>query len=267
MFVKNLTDFILNLKIDRFGFCKAGDFYAVVMLFPYYSGKDENGNISVYTYSRDYHIIVKEYLKKVADFIKKSGEYKAEFYVDVSPFNDVELGYSAGLGVVGKNRLLINDKYGSFCFIGYVITDMPLNVSAPLENKCLNCNKCVTACPTGALKDGDFTKCLSEITQKKGELSEKEQKIIKENGSAFGCDICQMVCPMNNFNVTPVEEFKTDLVTTIKKSDFENLSNKEFKEKYGSRAFSWRGKKVLVRNLEILENQGRFKEDMSEGNI
>ncbi len=267
MSVKNLSDFILNLGIDRFGFCKAGDFYAVVMLFPYYSGKDENGNISVYTYSKDYHIIVKEYLKKVADFIKNSGNYKAEFYVDVSPFNDVELGFNAGLGVVGKNRLLINDKYGSLCFIGYVITDKPLDVSKPLESKCLDCNKCTDACPTGALKNGDFTKCLSEITQKKGELTENEQQTILKNGSAFGCDVCQMVCPMNNFNITPIEEFKIDLITRIKKSDFENLSNKEFKEKYGNRAFSWRGKNVLIRNLEILENQECFKEEVLDGKM
>lgn len=250
----NLTDFVLNMGIDRFGFCKAADFNAVVMLFPYYSGKDEKGNISVYTYSKDYHIVVKEYLSKVAEYIKSQGDYKAEFYVDVSPYNDVELGYKAGLGVIGKNRLLINDKYGSLCFIGYVITDMPVEYSKPLENGCLNCNKCVNACPTGALKDGDFTKCLSEITQKKGELSEEEQKIIKDNETAFGCDICQLVCPMNNFDVTSIAEFKTDLITHIKKSDFENLSNKEFKEKYGSRAFSWRGKNVLIRNLEILED-------------
>ena len=206
-------------------------------------------------------------MKKVADFIKKSGDYHAEFYVDVSPYNDVDLGYRAGLGVVGKNRLLINDKYGSLCFIGYVITDMPFDVSTPLGNKCLNCNKCTDACPTGALKDGDFTKCLSEITQKKGELSKTEQKTIKVNGYAFGCDICQMVCPMNNFNITPIEDFKTNLMTRIKKSDFENLSNKEFREKYGNRAFSWRGKNVLIRNLEILENQERFKEEVLDGNM
>lgn len=254
MFVKSLNDFILNLGIDRFGFCKAGDFNAVVMLFPYYPGKDENGNISVYTYSKDYHIVVKEYLKKVAEFIKNSGGYKTEIFVDVSPYDDIDLGYRAGLGVVGKNRLLINDKYGSFCFIGYVITDMPLELSQPLENSCLNCNKCVSACPAGTLKEGDFSKCLSEITQKKGDLSEAEQKLIKENGFAFGCDICQMVCPMNNFNITSFEEFKTDLITKIYKKDFENLSNKEFKEKFGNRAFSWRGKKVLVRNLDILED-------------
>ena len=213
------------------------------------------------------HGNVKEYLKKVADFIKNSGDYKADFYVDVSPFNDVDLGYRAGLGVVGKNRLLINDKYGSLCFIGYVITDMPLCVSETLENKCLNCNKCVNTCRTGALKDGNFSKCLSEITQKKGNLSEAEQKTIKVNGSAFGCDICQMVCPMNNFNITHIEEFKTNLITHIKKSDFENLSNKEFKEKYGNRAFSWRGKNVLIRNLEILGNQERFKEEVLDGKM
>jgi len=122
----------------------------------------------------------------------------------------------------------------------------------PLDKSCMNCNKCVDCCPTGALSDWDFTKCLSEITQKKGELSETEQRLIAENGSAFGCDVCQMVCPMNKFSVTPLKEFRVDLVTKIKKSDLENLSNKEFRQRYSQRAFSWRGKNVLIRNLDIL---------------
>ena len=265
--MKNLSEFILKSGIDRFGFCKAGDFYAVVMLFPYYSGRDEKGNISVYTYSEDYHITVKKYLDRIAEFIRNSGDYKTEIYVDVSPYNDVELAFKAGLGVIGKNRLLINDKYGSLCFIGYVITDMPLEASIPTEGGCLGCNKCVDACPTGALVKGDFKICLSEITQKKGTLTEAEQQTILKNGSAFGCDICQMVCPMNDFKITEIPEFKSNIITHIKKSDFENLSNKEFKEKYKNRAFSWRGKNVLIRNLEILENQDRFSEDGPEGTM
>lgn len=267
MFVKSLNEFILNLGIDRFGYCKAGDFYAVVMLFPYYSGKDENGNISVYTYSEDYHITVKKYLEKVSEYIENSGDYKTEIYVDVSPYNDVTLAFNAGLGVIGKNRLLINDKYGSLCFIGYVITDMPLEVSTPQEGSCLNCDKCVNSCPTGTLVNGDFSKCLSEITQKKGELSELEEQTILKNKSAFGCDVCQLVCPMNNFKITEIAEFKSNLITHIRKSDFENLSNKEFKEKYGNRAFSWRGKKVLIRNLGILENQDRFNDEVPDGKM
>ncbi len=252
--MKNLNDYILNLGIDRFGFCKAGDFYAAVMLFPYYSGKAENSNISVYTYSEDYHLITKKYLKKVADFIKSLGEYKADIYVDVSPYNDIMLGCNAGLGVIGRNGLLINDKYGSLHFIGYVITDMPLEISVPVQKECMNCGKCVNACPGGVLEDKDFSRCLSSVTQKKGTLSENEQKLIKDNGFAFGCDICQMVCPMNDFKITPIAEFKDNLVTSIKKSDFEELSNKEFKEMFGNRAYSWRGKNVLIRNLEILND-------------
>lgn len=265
--MKSLNDYILNLGIDRFGFCKADDFYAVVMLFPYFTEKEKNSNISVYTYAEDYHIIIKRYLEKVAEFIKSKGNYKTEIYVDVSPYNDIELAYKAGLGVIGENKLLINDKYGTFHFIGYVITDMPFNTNSPIENSCMKCNKCINACPTGALKDSDFTKCLSGITQKKGSLSEIEKNLIKENNTAFGCDICQFVCPMNNFKITPLDDFKKDRITSLKKSDFEGLSNKEFREKYKNRAFSWRGKQVLIRNLEILENQARFKEDDSTGSM
>jgi len=265
--MKKLSDFIFSLGIDRFGFCKAGDFYAVVMLFPYYSGKQKNSNISIYTYSEDYHIVIKKYLEKVAGFIKSLGRFETEIYVDVSPYNDIMLAKSAGLGVIGKNGLLINDKYGSLHFIGYVITDMPLEISEVYNSECLNCNKCVKACPSGALEQNDFLKCLSSITQKKGELLPSEQELIKQNGSVFGCDICQMVCPMNDFKITPLEEFKSNLLTSIKKSDLEGLSNREFKQKYGNRAFSWRGKNILIRNLDIIGNQPFLKDDVPDGRI
>ena len=164
------------------------------------------------------------------------------------------LGVNAGLGRVGKNGLLINDKYGSFHFIGYVITDMKLEKSKPDFTGCIECGKCIKACPGGALGSKDFSKCLSHITQKKGELTEWEKNLIRENRTAFGCDICQLVCPMNDFKITPLPEFRENLSCRIEKSDFESLTNREFKEKFGNKAYSWRGKGVLLRNLEILED-------------
>lgn len=100
----------------------------------------------------------------------------------------------------------------------------------------------------------DAKKCLSYITQKKGELSDDEKNIIKENKIIFGCDMCQKVCPHNkNVEMTNIEEFKNDLIEKLDLDEINRISNKEFKRRYYNRAFSWRGKGIIKRNLEILE--------------
>ena len=118
---------------------------------------------------------------------------------------------------------------------------------------CLGCRKCIKACPTGALGEcgTDGYKCLSYITQKKGELTQQEQELMRKCGTVWGCDICQDVCPHNaDAEQTDIDEFREDLIDTLKLDS--NISNKEFRRIYGKRAFAWRGKAVLVRNLEIL---------------
>ena len=111
---------------------------------------------------------------------------------------------------------------------------------------CAHCGKCKSACPTGILR-GEGSSCLSEITQRKGDLSEDELTLMREYNTVWGCDICQNVCPYNkNPKATPIEFFRKDRITRLTKEVLESMSEPEFK----TRAFSWRGRGVLERNLK-----------------
>lgn len=219
----------------------------IVYLFPYYLGEKyyEKINISKYAVPDDYHITALSYLKQAAKELKtKYPQFEFEPFCDNSPLNEVKAAVLAGLGCRGENSLLINEKYGSFCFIGEIVTDMTLKANDSIKEGCLKCMRCKTLCPMNALKTGSVEKaqCLSEITQKKGELTEPEIEKIAKSGCAWGCDICQDVCPMNkNISLSPVKEFYA--TAKARASIGESTEN---------RAFSWRGEKVINRNLEIL---------------
>jgi epoxyqueuosine reductase QueG len=229
---------------------------ALVALFPYYEGEKEKSNLSKYAKSLDYHKVCTDIMTKICD---EAGFFSYKVFCDTGYHIDRELAYDANLGFYGKNSMLINEKYGSFFFIAYAL----LNEKLDFENEksdiktCLNCQKCVKMCPGGAiLSNGKINaeKCLSSITQKKGELTKDEETLIKANGYVFGCDICQNVCPHNeNIPETKIDAFLQNRIENLNLSDVENLSNREFKEKYSDYAFSWRGKNVLIRNLKIIE--------------
>ena len=141
-------------------------------------------------------------------------------------------------------------------FIGQISHDFNIEPDKPLAQTCLDCGRCERECPGGALRGGkvDIAKCLSEITQKKGELSAEETELIKRQKTIWGCDVCQRVCPHNRgLRTTAIPEFMECRLQNLGYNDIAGLSNNEFREKYGEYAFSWRGKNPLVRNLEILE--------------
>ena len=229
----------------------------IVCAFPYYSGEFEDSNISKYCYGKDYHIVVKEYLQNICDFISteiESFEYK--IFADNGPLVDRYLAYLSGIGYFGINNNIITDKYGSYVFIGYIITNYDFLPDKPLDKTCIKCNKCVKYCPGNAIL-GNFElnpkRCLSYITQKKEEFSNEEETIIKNNKIIFGCDICQDVCPHNiNIPITNINKFKEDMIVNLDYDEINEISNKEFKRRYWDRAFSWRGKKVIKRNMDII---------------
>lgn len=219
----------------------------IVYLFPYWLGEDfyANSNISKYAVPADYHAVAGEYLYKITEELKKTYPENAfEYFCDNSPLNEVKAAVLCGLGVKGKNGLLINRKYGSFCFIGEIVTDALLPFDTPDGGGCLDCGLCVEKCPGGALCDGavDKSKCLSDITQRKGDLSDTQISMIKDSGCIWGCDICQDVCPMNkNILVTPVKEFFESASTRFCVGDVTK-----------GRAYGWRPSKVIERNAAYL---------------
>ena len=251
--IKNrLSAVAKELGIPQIGFSKN----AVVALFPYFV-KGERGNLSLYARGLDYHTVAEELLKKLAKELAELGANEILIHVDKGGLDDRRAAYEAGLGFLGMNSMLISPKYGSYFFIGQIVHDIDIEPDLPMEMECISCGRCERECPGGAIKGGrvDESKCLSAISQKRGELNEAERELIVKNGLCWGCDVCQSVCPHNRgLETNALPEFLNERITSLSKCDIEGLSNKEFKEKYKKYAFSWRGKGVLLRNLDILEN-------------
>lgn len=232
----------------------------IVCAFPYYTGVCEDTNISKYCYGEDYHIATKQILTDICSYIKEEiQDFEYQIFADNGPLVDRYLAYLSGLGYFGINNNIITDKYGSYVFIAYILNNYDFPVDKPIERTCLKCNKCVKYCPGNAIL-GDFDmnprKCLSYITQKKEELSEEEANLLRKNRKAFGCDVCQDVCPHNkDIELTKLKQFSQGLITKIDKEEIDTISNKEFKRRYKNRAFSWRGRKIIKRNLDIISDE------------
>ncbi len=226
----------------------------VIFLIPYYAGETEN--LSRYSAARDYHIFIKEITDRLSSEIKtRFPNASAKGYGDHSPIDERAAALSAGLGVLGENGLLINEKYGSYVFIADLVTDLPPELFgdfSPSElKKCEGCGKCLKACPTGVLR-AEGTDCLSAITQKKGELSAEEAALMRKYNTAWGCDICQSVCPHNEAPLlTPIPFFHENRIESLTKSALAEMSDEEF----STRAFAWRGRKTVERNVEILSEK------------
>ncbi|WP_455542567.1 tRNA epoxyqueuosine(34) reductase QueG [Intestinibacter sp.] len=235
----------------------------IVCAFPYYTGEYQDANISKYCYGEDYHNVTKQILTDICVKIEKEiPQFKYEIFADNGPLVDRYLAYLSGLGYFGINNNIITDKYGSYVFIAYIVNNYDFSKDRPVEKNCLKCNKCVKYCPGNAILGNyelDPRKCLSYITQKKEELSDDEQRLLRENKKVFGCDICQEVCPHNKeITVTNIHQFSSDLITKIDEDEINEISNKEFKRRYKNRAFSWRGRKIIKRNLDIISDKNKM---------
>lgn len=252
---EKIFEFVHSLGIEKCGVTSYNGKSAIVCLFPYFTGFEE-GNLSLYARSYDYHKVIQDKLSEVCDFIRTlSPDCCCEVFSDIGPEVDRRLAYEAGLGFYGKNHMLINPDLGSWFFIGYILCDLNLTPDTPLQKACIGCNQCIESCPGGALGECfAIDKCASHISQKKGELTDSEVTILKKSGLIFGCDTCQRVCPHNNITPKPMKEFTEDLIHSLTLNDIESLSNREFLRKYKNRAFSWRGRNVLIRNLHILQS-------------
>ena len=222
-----------------------------VFLIPYYAG--ETVNISRYAASYDYHILIKKLTAAVISDMKELFPDNSFCgFGDHSPIDERSAAFSAGLGILGDNGLVINEKYGSYVFIADIISDLEPEVAGAVNpmpiKKCEGCGACRLACPGKILTDPGGM-CLSYVTQKKGELADEEIALIKSTGIVWGCDECQTVCPHNkNVPLTPIPFFHEDRIERLDTKTLDALSD----EAFSVRAFSWRGRKTVKRNLDIL---------------
>ena len=218
----------------------------IVACFPYLLPEEEykDSNISKYAVVTDYHDVALSRLRKACNALSAIyPENTFTAFADNSPVPEVRAALHAGLGVRGRNSLLITEKYGSYVFIGEIVTDLVIDTKTTQIKSCTDCGACIKKCPARAITDNGISseRCLSSITQKKGDLSEEEKELMINCGCVWGCDICQDVCPMNrNAAFTQIEEFQRSPIPVLtSKTDL------------AERAYAWRGRKVIERNLSI----------------
>ena len=211
--------------------------------------KENEAHFSSVSVGKDYHEVIKEKLEFIKLYIKDIG-FNSEIFVDNNIYDERYLAYISGLGFYGKNGMLINEKYGSFFFIGVLLTDAPFKYNKMLDKTCIECDECIRHCPTGAINETGIlngNKCLSYLTQKK-ELTKEEEKYI--NSCIYGCDICQIVCP-HNISIPKSDNFKPEGIELIEIEKFLKMEEGEYKTKYKNSSSFWRGKKVIDRNITL----------------
>jgi len=171
------------------------------------------GLVARYARGRDYHNVVKQRLHILADRIKAAaaGPVLTRCFVDTAPLLEKACAARAGLGWIGKNGLLLNERFGSWLVLGEIVTDLELEADEPCDDGCGDCRECVEACPTGALVEPhilEARRCISYLTIASRQDLPKELGV-KLGNRIFGCDACQEACPYNQDGVeTTTEEFK-----------------------------------------------------------
>ena len=218
------------------------------------SDKTLTGSLSKSSWGLDYHKVLKEKMDKLILEIKTIKNFNYKSYVDTGPLVERELAHKAGIGYYGKNCSIINDDYGSFIFIGYIMTDLEIESNEEgLESECGECDLCIRACPTNALESYKLNpkRCISYLTQTKDIIPVEFRS--KMGIKLYGCDTCQQVCPKNKgVKFSSHNEFVPYITRgRMDVAELFSMSNREFKNKYGSMAGSWRGKNVLKRNAII----------------
>ena len=235
----------------------------VSLMYNYYPEKDlsheapDHHKIAKYAYGQDYHYVIKDRLKGFMDRLEaKIGQVEGRVFVDSAPVMERQWAAKSGLGWVGKNTLLINKDQGSFFFLAELIIDLELEADGPIKDYCGTCTKCIDACPTDAITPYslDASKCISYLTI---ELKDEIPNEFKDQmaGWAFGCDICQDVCPWNRFSKPHQEpDFQpNDELKKIFNNNWQDLTEEVFRSAFKGSAVKRAKFQGLKRNLNFLK--------------
>ena len=218
----------------------------------------DSPKISKYAYGEDYHFVIKDKLFELFHYIQEEiGEVAGRVFVDSAPVMDKAWAKRSGAGWIGKHTNLIHPKHGSFFFIAELILDLELEPDGPIKDYCGTCTRCLDACPTQAIVEPyvvDGSKCISYITiELKDQIIPSEFKGKMENW-AFGCDICQDVCPWNRFSRPHKEkrlEPNTDLLG-LNQQEWVELTEDIFSELFKRSPVLRPGYEGLKRNIRFL---------------
>lgn len=207
------------------------------------------------SWGQDYHDVLRDKLSQLETYLLELiPTARTQSMVDTGALSDRAVAERAGIGWSGKNTSILTEEFGSWVYLGEMITDVYIPPDESILDGCGDCTLCLDVCPTGALVGPgqlDSTKCIAYLTQTKGFLDEYYRE--KLGNRLYGCDTCQTVCPKNrkrNFTHHPEFEPDPELVKPLLQPLL-TMSNREFKEKYGYMSGSWRGKKPIQRNAII----------------
>lgn len=226
---------------------------------------ERRGILSRSAWGEDYHRVLDKRLKGLAAWLEEQvPELRWLSMVDTGALSDRAVAERAGIGWSGKNCMIMNDEQGSWLYLGEMITNLPLPPDSPIAEQCGDCTICIDACPTGALVGPgqlNAQKCISYLTQSKGLLD--DETMVKIGNRLYGCDTCQIVCPINRGidhrhqaeTLPDPETVKPLLVPLLR------MGNREFKDKFGASSASWRGRKPIQRNALI--GLGNFRDEAS----
>ena len=233
----------------------------VSLLLNYYPSEtqtDDTYKISKYAYGQDYHSVIKEKLKELLFSIQENiGEVSGRAFVDSAPVLDKAWAAKSGLGWIGKNSNLITKTIGSYYFIAELIIDLDLDYDNPTTDHCGTCTACLDACPTEAIVAPyvvDGSKCISYFTIELKDNIPTEMKG-KFDDWAFGCDICQDVCPWNRFSKPhnePLFNANPELLSMTKR-DWEEITADTFQKVFKNSAVKRTKFEGLKRNITFLK--------------
>jgi epoxyqueuosine reductase len=233
----------------------------ISLLLNYYPDQFQNPDsykISKYAYGQDYHFVIKEKLKELLFSIQSTiGDVSGRAFVDSAPVLDKAWAAKSGLGWIGKNSNLLTQKVGSFYFIAELIVDLDLEYDNATTDHCGTCTACIDACPTQAIVAPyivDGSKCISYFTIELKENIPQEMKG-KLDDWAFGCDVCQDVCPWNKFskvNNEPLFNPNPELLSMSRK-DWKEITEETFRVVFKDSPLKRAKFQGLKRNIDFLQ--------------
>ena len=223
----------------------------------------DRANISVYARNKDYHNLIKKRLKKLGRWLGKEFNCDLKVFVDTAPILEKPLGQAAGIGWQGKHSNLVNQKFGSWLFLGEIFTTLNLEPDASEVDHCGSCKKCLDICPTNAFPEPymlDASRCISYLTiEHKGHIPVEYRE--KMGNRIYGCDDCLAVCPWNKFAKMASESAfipREDLSLPLLE-DLLCLDDLSFREKFSGSPIKRIGRDRFIRNVLIAMGNSRAK--------
>jgi Domain of unknown function (DUF1730). len=238
---------------------------SIISVGIYYGGtkrsEKNKGMISQSGRGRDYHLILDKMMGELVDYLKCEYNAEAVCLADNDPLVDREIARRAGVGFFGKNCSIINPFMGSWIFLGEILTDLDILPDVPLMHDCGDCDRCIKACPTGAIAAPyvlNAKRCLSYVTVMKGFVPSEFRERLQNR--IYGCDTCQEACPYNRVDLPVNSCLAQDIPYDMEDIGFIlSMDSKQFKESFKNTSAGWRGRTVIQRNGLIAAGNMRLK--------